>query len=120
MISQLLAENAVLFLKVFKDLLLFPVDPTRQEADKEDMWRDEQVHGKHGSRSHLRLQDAAGRVSAPYGAYAAPLLTLQRKANYYSLNLPCMTGSDALGYHQCPMVKAVGFPILYTLIEGFK
>ena len=53
--SQLLAENAVLLLKVFKDLLLLPVEPTCQEADKEDMWRDEQVHRKHGSRSHLRL-----------------------------------------------------------------
>ena len=69
--AQLLAENAVLFLKVFKDLLLFPVEPTRQEADKEDMWRDEQVHGKHGSRSHLRLQNAASRVSAQYGGLYA-------------------------------------------------
>ena len=32
--AQLLAENAVLLLKVFKNLLLFPVDPTRQETDQ--------------------------------------------------------------------------------------
>ncbi len=65
--AQLLAENAVLLLKVFKDLLLLSVEPTHQEADKEDMWRDERVHRKHGSRSDLRLQAVAGRVSAPYG-----------------------------------------------------
>ena len=65
--AQLLAENAVLLLQLVEDLLLLPVEPTRQEADKENMWRDEQVHRKHGSRSHLRLQDAASRVSAAYG-----------------------------------------------------
>ena len=48
------------YLKVFKDLLRLPVEPTRQERDEEDLRRDECAHRKHRSGSHLRLHESGG------------------------------------------------------------
>ena len=59
-LTELRLQNAVLLLQILKDLLLLLVQPTGQEQDQEDLWRDKWAHRKHGSRSHLRLRKMTG------------------------------------------------------------
>ena len=55
-LTELRLQNTVLLLQILKDLLLLLVQPTGQERDQEDLWRDKWAHRKHRSQSHLRLR----------------------------------------------------------------
>ena len=60
LLTELRLQNTVLLLQILKDLLLLLVQPTGQERDQEDLWRDKWAHRKHRSRSHLRLRKMTG------------------------------------------------------------
>ena len=59
-LTELRLQNTVLLLQILEDLLLLLVQPTGQERDQEDLWRDKCAHRKHRSGSHLRLRKMTG------------------------------------------------------------